>query len=87
MSVEYEDGLPSRLFYTKLVMYLKDAWFDISDDDSVCHITGCDGYCPGCFQRPWCDAGKMESWPEDERNGHMTVPDCVKPFYSPASRN
>jgi hypothetical protein len=29
------------------------------------HIDGCDGYCPECFQRPYCENGK-EPWPEDE---------------------
>jgi hypothetical protein len=30
-----------------------------------CHIDGCDGYCPECFQRPYCETGK-DPWPEDE---------------------
>jgi hypothetical protein len=28
------------------------------------HIDGCDGYCPECFQRPYCETGK-DPWPED----------------------
>jgi len=30
------------------------------------HLDGCDGYCPGCFQRPYCETGK-DPWPEDEK--------------------
>jgi hypothetical protein len=29
------------------------------------HMDGCDGYCPECFQRPYCETGK-DPWPEDE---------------------
>jgi len=29
------------------------------------HIDGCDGWCPGCFQQPFCDSWK-DIWDEDE---------------------
>lgn len=28
------------------------------------HLDGCDGYCPGCFQRGFCEH-RIEDWPED----------------------
>jgi hypothetical protein len=86
VSVEYEERLPAKLAYMKLSAYLRDAWFDVLDDGTVFHITGCDGYCPGCFQRPWCEAGQAESWPEDARHGMMVYPDDIKPFIASGCR-
>jgi hypothetical protein len=38
----------------------------------IYHIDGCDGYCPQCFQRPYCETGK-DPWPEDEAGNDTVV--------------
>jgi len=36
------------------------------------HIDGCDGYCPQCFQRPYCETGK-DPWPEDDTDKNRSA--------------
>ncbi len=43
-------------------------------------VTGCDGYCPGCFQRPWCQQGREESWKIDRKHGVMVIPEIAKEY-------
>ncbi|HSR17766.1 MAG TPA: hypothetical protein VLM39_06695, partial [Ignavibacteriaceae bacterium] len=38
-------------------------------------IDGCTGYCPECFQRPWCNQGNSSFWKEDEQAGKMFLVD------------
>jgi len=78
--VEYQDGIPARLAYSELCRYLRESEFEIMASGATCHLTGCTGYCPGCFQRPWCDMGMDLSWPEDEEQGTMALPEACRPF-------
>ncbi|MEK7728923.1 MAG: hypothetical protein AAB354_10950 [candidate division KSB1 bacterium] len=48
------------------------------------HLDGCTEYCPGCFQRPWCETGNNLCWREDEAAGHMVFPENVKRYASPS---
>lgn len=77
--------LPPRLVYTYLLERLEDE-FDIMVD-GMWHIDGCSGYCPGCFQRPWCEFGSRSCWQEDEDAGKMVLIELVQDYVSasPAS--
>lgn len=74
------EALPPRLVYEHLLEILEDE-FDIIKD-SMWHLDGCTGYCPGCFQRPWCEVGSQSCWPEDEQAGKMFLIDSVKNYVS-----
>lgn len=72
--------LPSRLLYEHLLEVLNED-FEILVDGAW-HLDGCDGYCPGCFQRPWCDTGKHLCWREDEEAGKIVLVDAVQKYVS-----
>lgn len=78
--IEYQDGVPVRLAYSELRRSLQESQFEILAHGATCHLTGCTGYCPECFQRPWCDVGMDLSWPEDGAIGGMALPEVCKPF-------
>lgn len=72
--VDLQEGVPTRLVYSYLCRELRPCAFEDLSDGSFCHLTACTGYCPGCFQRPWCDLGLEDTWPEDEEAGRMVYP-------------
>lgn len=80
VQVDLQGELPSRLLYEHLLEILEDR-FDILVD-GMWHIDGCSGYCPGCFQRPWCESGQNLCWREDEEAGKMAIPDVVQKYVS-----
>lgn len=80
VQVELMGDLPPRLVYDHLLERLDDE-FDILVD-GMWHIDGCDGYCPGCFQRPWCEFGCSSCWREDEEAGKMVLIDLVQKYVS-----
>jgi len=82
-SVDFKRELPPRLAYINLLDMLEDE-FDLIAD-GWWHLDGCTGYCPGCFQRPWCDSGCTSCWTEDEDAGYMVFPDEVRRFVLPSS--
>lgn len=45
-------------------------------------MDGCSGYCPDCYQRPWCETGRSSCWTEDEKIGEMYLPDSVRKYVS-----
>ena len=55
VSVDFREEIPPRLVYRHLLESLEDE-FDIIIE-GFWHLDGCTGYCPDCFQRPWCDTG------------------------------
>ncbi len=71
--IRLEEGVPPHLVYSYLCRELKAPDFEVLFGEFV-QITACSGYCPGCFQRPWCNLGIEETWPEDEEAGHMVYP-------------
>lgn len=81
-SIELVDELPLRLLYEYLWQILDDD-FDL-DDEGGWVIDGCSGYCPGCIQRPWCDAGLENCWPEDLKAGKMHLPEELDSYVSPS---
>lgn len=80
--LELVEDLPARLVYV-LIREALEQEFEFIAAGSW-HIDGCGGYCPGCVQRPWCEAGGSLRWPEDEEAGRMTVPEEVRQYISPA---
>lgn len=80
--VDVNEGMPLRLVYEYLLNTL-DEEMDVFGVGAW-HLDGCDGYCPGCFQRPWCKSGTGSCWPEDEEEGKMVLIDAVKKYVSAA---
>jgi hypothetical protein len=81
-SIDLVDGLPPRLVYLILREALEEEFEFIAG--GRWHIAGCSGYCPGCVQRPWCEAGGNLCWPEDEEGGRMVVPEEARRYVSPS---
>jgi hypothetical protein len=84
IGIGLQDDLPDRLLYAYLLESLGDT-FELSNAEKGFggwHIDGCSGYCPGCIQRPWCDAGQTSCWTEDEEAGKMHLTDELKDFVS-----
>jgi len=73
-----QKDIPLRLSYQMIL--------DSLDDEDMMgegwHNDGCDGYCPGCQQRPWCDTGQDLCWTEDEEAGKMAFPEELDEFVS-----
>lgn len=80
--VDLREGIPPKLIYENLIEMLNEE-FDLMIEGFY-HIDGCSGFCPDCFQRPWCEAGSQSCWPEDEKIGEMYLPDCVRKYVSPS---
>lgn len=76
--VSLHDGVPPRLIYDYLVQTL-DETFELGCG-GFWHLDGCDGYCPGCFQRLWCEVGDRSCWHEDETAGKMSLIDALIPY-------
>jgi hypothetical protein len=77
------NDIPDRLLYTYLIDRLGDT-FELSNPKGFggWNIDGCSGYCPGCFQRPWCESGQSSCWTEDEEAAKMRLPEELKNFVS-----
>ena len=76
----FVNQVPSRLVYEHLFEKLEDN-FDLIIEGTW-HLDGCTGYCPGCFQRPWCESGTSACWPEDKKAGEMVLIDSIKKYVS-----
>jgi hypothetical protein len=79
LSVDLNEGVPPRLIYEHLLEVIEEE-FELLG--GVWHLDGCTGYCPGCFQRPWCEFGTNSCWSEDEEAGCMVFPENVKRYVS-----
>lgn len=76
--VEFHEQVPIRLAYEHVLENLDDSFTSLNGGSW--HLDGCDGYCPTCFQRPWCEFGLSDYFPEDEKAGIMCLSDVVKPY-------
>ena len=76
--VNLNAGIPDRLVYE----YLVESLGEIFELGPGWHIDGCSGYCPGCFQRPWCGTGQSSCWQEDEEAGKMSLIETLNPYVS-----
>ncbi len=73
--------IPPRLTYAYLREYL-DKPMELLGP-GMWNLDGCTGYCPECFQRPWCETGGEIVWQEDEDAGEMFLTDEVREYVSP----
>lgn len=78
--VDLVDDVPPRLRYEHLLQCLNDEVELLGEGNW--HLSGCTGYCPECFQRPWCDAGNICCWSEDEEAGEMMIPAAAQRYVS-----
>lgn len=74
-------GVPARLVYAFLYEELGET-VELHGQGEGWFFDGCSGYCPGCFQRPWCDTGESACWSEDEEAGKMHLIDELADFVS-----
>ena len=74
--------VPDRIVYKYLKQELETSTFEFLPKNTHCYLDACNGYCPGCIQRPWCDVGHEGTWKEDEEAGHMVVPQEVQGYVS-----
>ncbi len=79
-SIGFNDGIPARLVYNYLLETLEEENEFFIDGGWV--NDGCTGYCPDCFQRPWCKSGGQLCWSEDKETGKMFLIDSVKKYVS-----
>jgi len=64
--VDIPEAVPERSVYRYLRSELLDSTFEYLASGAMCIINGCGGWCPDCFQRPWCQiAAEME---QEEQN-------------------
>ncbi len=78
--ISLREGTPPRLVYENLLEHLGED-FEFDPGGGWCY-DGCSGYCPGCFQRPWCDIGASSCWTEDEEAGKMSLIESLNRFVS-----
>ena len=78
--VDLNEDVPLQLIYENLIDMMNEEFTLMIE--GFCHINGCGGYCPGCFQRPWCQSGSESCWPEDEKIGEMYLHDSVRKYVS-----
>jgi hypothetical protein len=78
VAIDLREEIPPRLVYEHLLEILEEE-FDIVGE-GFWHLDGCTGYCPGCFQRPWCETGCQCCWTEDEEAGKMYLIDSVQNY-------
>lgn len=76
------EGIPAKLVYEYLLETLEEV-HEISGEGGW-WLDGCSGYCPGCFQRPWCESGLSGVWKEDEDAGKMDLIKSVQEYVSAA---
>ncbi len=78
--ISLQDGIPPRLVYENLLEHLGED-FEFNPGCGWCY-DGCSGYCPGCFQRPWCETGSSSCWTEDEEAGKMHLIESLNRYVS-----
>ncbi len=80
--VDNTNDVPPQLVYQYILSSFDDE-FDVIVD-GYWHLDGCSGFCPGCFQRPWCELGICSCWREDEEQGDMVIEKLARKFVSPS---
>lgn len=80
--ISLNEGIPPRLVYAYLYENLGQTFELDEPSGGGWFLDGCSGYCPGCFQRPWCPSGEGSCWPEDEAAGKMHLIDELSAYVS-----
>ena len=80
--LELQEACPDFLWYDFIINEVLDDLIPVRYPKGMrYHITGCDGYCPGCFQRVFCEAGE-EAWPfKEDKPGESDG--SISPSFSP----
>lgn len=78
--IKLKEGIPSKLVYSYLLESLEEENDLLIDGGWT--LDGCTGYCPDCFQRPWCEQGCKSCGPEDEEAGKMFLCCTLKEYVS-----
>lgn len=82
------DGIPPELVYKEVLAWIgKDHIVMGGGGYGGWTFDGCTGYCPGCFQRPWCDTGNSSCWTEDEEAGKMFLIEELQKYVSPSPQS
>lgn len=81
LGVSVNEEIPAKLLYKELRHYSKEEQ-EVSEPMGGWTYDGCGGYCPGCFQRPWCNTGQDMCWTEDEEAGKMHLIEEVQEYVS-----
>jgi len=68
--LELSEKLPAAEAYRYLTEFFLYEEEKALTGDWACHITGCGGYCPGCFQLNYCDL-KDEIWTKEELDAEL----------------
>ena len=80
--ISLQDGVPARLAYKEIMEWAGEDHELIGSMGGGWFYDGCSGYCPGCFQRPWCEFGNSSCWREDEEAGKIHFTEELKPYVS-----
>lgn len=64
--VDYPDSVSLRRRYDRLVSELRDSDFEVVDDRTTTHLTGCDGDCESCPFKDECPCMEDFMWDEEE---------------------
>ena len=82
--VSLNEGIPARLVYSYLFESLGETVELIGGGWT---FDGCSGYCPDCFQRPWCDSGQSLCWSKDEEAGKIHLINELQDYVSPSPQS
>lgn len=80
ISIALNGEIPARLVYNYLIETMNEEFEMLLEGSWT--LDGCSGYCPGCFQRPWCKTGCELSWDEDEKAGEIFFNESAKKYVS-----
>lgn len=65
ISLDLAPQLPEAVAYEYIVNEILQESIPLEFPEGFTwHLDGCDGYCPGCFQRAFCDH-RIDDWEED----------------------
>lgn len=82
-SIDLSDNIPAELVYANLLEWLEETTVLYPKGNGGFFVyNGCNGYCPGCFQRPWCETGNSSCWSEDEQAEKMHFPEELGKYVS-----
>lgn len=80
--ISLNDGIPARILYRHVREWIGEKFELSGPSGGGWTFDGCSGYCPGCFQRPWCNSGQDLCWGEDEEASTMHLIEEVRQYVS-----
>jgi hypothetical protein len=64
--VDYPDSVSLRCRYDRLVLELRDSDFEVVDEHTITHLTGCNGDCESCPFKNECACMEEFMWDDEE---------------------